>query len=118
MPVATASRVRADMNNKATSLAQQQMEAIRGAGYANLAPDKLVTATLIDSTSPVSANKYRFTNNANTQRDNPANILPAGKGYVTITQYSTDVKEVVVEVEYSDRGTTRTIRLATLVANL
>lgn len=118
MPIATASREKADLMTKATGLAQKQLEAIRGVGYPNLVPTQLQAFGLIDNASPIAANTYSFTNADSAAFDNPATVLPNGVGRLRIEQLEIDLRRVTVEVSYNDRGTTRTARLATLIANL
>lgn len=118
MPTATQSRIKADLNNKATSMAQKQLEAIRGMGYANVSANQLATAGVIDSASPVATNTYSFTNSDSAKLDNPALILPNGVGRVKIEQVDIDLREVIVTVTWNDRGVTRSITLGTLIANL
>ena len=118
MPIATASRTKADLVSRATGLAQKQIEALRGVSYPNLTPTQMLTYGLIDSTTPVATNTYSFTNADALANDSPAVILPNGTGQVTIEQLDFDLRRVTVSVTYNDRGTTRTVRLGTLVANL
>lgn len=118
MPIATSSRVKADLNNKATTLAQKEMEAVRGLGYANLTASSISANGLIDSTSAVSANTYAFTNVDGASKDSPATVLPEGKGFITITQPDIDLRAITVEVTYRQNGRTQSVKLSTLVANL
>lgn len=118
MPVATKSRTRADLNNKATSLVQKQLEAVRGMGYANLTGGALTSAGLIDSESLSASGKYVFTNSDSSYLDNPSLILPQGQGFLQIEQVDLDLRRVTVEVQYVLNGQTRSVKLGTLVANL
>lgn len=118
MPVATASREKADTNNKATSLIQKQLEAVRGIGYGNLTPAQMFTYKLIDSANAVATDTYSWTNVDSANKDNPANVLKSGTGTIKVEAVDTDLRRVTVTVTWSDRGTTRTLRAATLVANL
>lgn len=118
MPIATASREKADLMSKATGIAQKQIEALRGVGYPNLVPSRMLTLGLIDSMTPVATNTYSFTNADTLAFDSPAQVLPSGTGRVMVEQVDFDLRRVTVTITYSDRGTTRTSRLATLVANL
>lgn len=120
MPVANNSRARANMNNKATSLAQKQVEAIRGLGYANATPEQLQKFNLIDSLQPIegTTDTYSFTNVDSAVGDNPSQILPSGQGFVRLQQVDLDLRRVTVEVRYQDRGRQKSVRLGTLIANL
>ena len=118
MPLATAARAKADLMNRAMGLAQKEIEALRGIGYPNLTANQMFANGLIDSVTPVAANTYSFTNADALANDNPARVLPNGVGRVLIEQVDIDLRRVTVWVTYNDRGTTRTVRLGTLVANL
>lgn len=118
MPVATNSRVQANYQNMALSLAQKQMEAVRSLGYANLTPQQMQTNLLIDSATPVDTNTFSFTNVDNAMFDNPSTVLPQGQGRITVEQVELDMRRVTVEVSYNYKGRTQRVRLATLIANL
>lgn len=118
LPIANNSRGRADMQNKAVGLAQKELEAIRGMGYANAAASQLVTYGLIDSATPTTGTTYSFTNSDSAAFDNPARLLPSGQGSVTITQSDIDLKQVTVTVTWVERGVTRSFTTGTLIANL
>lgn len=118
MPTANRSRQKADGTSKAVGLAQKQIEAIRGLGYANVTPSQLATYGLIDSTSAIEANTYAFTNSDSARLDDPALILPSGTGKVKIEQPDNELRRVTVTVGWNDRGRARTFTLGTLVANL
>ncbi len=118
IPMATGSREKADLYNKATSLAQKQIEAVRGLGYANLTPAQLASYGLIDSTATVAANTYSFTNSDSAANDAPSSVLPSGTGTVRIEQVELDLRRVTITVNFRLRGENRSIQVATLVANL
>ena len=78
MPIADIARGKADLMSKATGMAQKQLEAIRGVGYANINAPALAAAGLIDSTTPITTSTYSFTNSDSANRDNPrAELCPA-----------------------------------------
>lgn len=118
MPLATASRAKADLLSRATGLAQKQIEAMRGVGYPNLTAAQMASYGLIDSPTPVATNTYSFTNADALANDSPARVLPNGTGSVMVEQIDVDLRRVTVVVTYRDRGATRTVRLGSLVANL
>jgi len=118
MPVASASRAKSDLYNKATGLAQKQLEAIRGAGYGNITATQLYALGLIDSTEPIEDDTYSFSNSDLASLDSPALVLPSGKGYVSVEQLDLDLRKVVVKVEWDWRGEKRTVTVGTTVANL
>lgn len=118
MPIADVARGKADLLAKATGLAQKQLEAIRGTGYANLNPTSLAGYGLIDSQTAIGTNTYSFSNSDSAKLDNPAKILPSGTGTVKLVQVSTNLMQVIVTVNYSDNQRNRSITLGTVVANL
>lgn len=118
MPIANRARMTADLNNKAVSLAQKQLEAVRGLGYANATPDQLLANGLIDSTTTVGTNTYAFTNSDSASLDNPSRILPSGTGTLKVEQIDLDLRQVTITVNYVDRGKSRSFTVGTLVANL
>lgn len=118
MPIATMSRTKADYQNKATSLAQKQLEAIRSLGYANVTASQLSVYSLIDNLTPVATNTYTWTNVDSGVLDSPANVLPGGTARILVDQPDIDMRRVIVTVYWVDRGRTKSIVLGTLVANL
>jgi len=118
MPVGDRSRITANNQNVALSLAQKQMEAVRTAGYANLSVDRLAALGMIDDTDPISGNTYSFTTCDNAAVDSPADALPQGNGTITINQIAIDLREVIIEVTWFENGRERTVSLGTMVANL
>ncbi|MBS1723931.1 MAG: hypothetical protein JSS66_13370 [Armatimonadetes bacterium] len=117
MPVANRSRAKADMMNRAIGLAQKELEAMKGVD-SSLNPTTLKNAGILDSEVPVSPNKYSFTNADTAAFDNPAKVLPNGKGTVTIELIDIELRRVVVEVTWKENGKDRSYKVGTLVANL
>lgn len=117
LPVGDRSRAKADLNNRALALAQKQIEGLRSMDP-TLRPDQMLAAGLIDSVTPVAPNTYSFTNVDNARFDNPARVLPNGIGRVRVQQVDLELREVVVTVGWRENGRDRTLRLATLVADL
>ena len=118
LPIANNSLARADFQNKAVGLAQKEIEAIRGLGYANVTSTQLATYGLVDSSSPIGENTYSFTNVDSAALDNAALLLPSGTATVTITQADIDLRQVSVTITWNERGSTRTFTDGTLIANL
>ena len=118
MPIADQSRGKADLLNRATGLAQKQLEAIRAVGYQNTNPTQLASTGLIDSSNSISTNTYSFTNSDSANLDNPSLVLPSGKGSVNLTQLSTNLIQVIVSVSYQDSQRSRSVTIGTVVANL
>lgn len=118
MPLANSSRARADMLNKAVSIAQKQIENIRGLGYPKITNSGLFTAGLVQSSTADAQGRLVFTNIDSAAFDAPSNVLPQGKGYVVIQQNGSDRRLVTVRVEWTERNKTRQVVLTTLVANL
>ena len=117
-PIASMSRYKAEMSNKAAGIAQKQLEAIKAAGYANAATTQLVTYGLIDNNTDLGGGTFSFTNSDSANLDNPAKVLPSGTGTVKIEQLATDLRRVTVTVSWNERGTTRSFTVGTLIANI
>lgn len=118
IPIGTTSQGIADLNNKAMGLAQKELEAIRGAGYANTSASQLYANGLIDGTTPVAENTFSFTNADSASKDSPALVLPSGTGKVKVEQLDIDLRRVTVTVNFVDRGTPKQVQVGTLIANL
>jgi hypothetical protein len=113
--------MRADNYNKALNLAQEQLETIRGNGFANATASQLYAYGLIDTESPVTANTYPFSNSSAstpTNLDNPAKVLENGSGTVMVELLNFNLTQVVVTVSWSDRMGSHSVQLGTLIANL
>lgn len=106
------------MRTTAAGLAQKQLEAIKAGGYANVTAQRMFDNGLIDSATPIAPQTYSFTNADAAATDSPAQVLPGGKGTVIVEQLGLELRQVVVEVTYLDRGEPRSFRIGTLVANL
>jgi prepilin-type N-terminal cleavage/methylation domain-containing protein len=117
LPVGDRSRAKADFSNRALALAQKQIEGLRSIDP-TLRPDQMLAAGLIDNVNPVGPDTYSFTNVDNARFDNPARVLPSGTGRVTVRQVDLELREVVVNVGWRENGRDRSLRLATLVADL
>ena len=118
MPIATVSRAKAEAADTASALAQKQIEAVRGLGYANLTGSALLSAGLIDSTTADASGAFAFTNVDDDRNDSPGTALPGGTGSVLIEQVDSELRRVTVRVNWSERGKPRFFVLSTLVANL
>ncbi len=117
MPVANVSRAKADFQNLALSLAQKQMEAVRGVDP-SLSAAILHRAGLIDSTSPIGTNTWSFTNVDHALFDNPARVLPSGTGRITVELIDVELRRVTITVTWREQGQTRTLTIGTLIADL
>lgn len=117
IPTANRSRDMADKSNIAVALAQKQLEAIKGVDP-SLSAAVLFSAGLIDSTTPVSPNKWSFTNVDTAAFDNPARVLKNGEGFITIEQVDIELRRVTVEVRWTEQARQRSIRVGTLVADM
>ncbi|MCW5936082.1 MAG: hypothetical protein KIT11_02090 [Fimbriimonadaceae bacterium] len=117
MPTANRSRAKADLNNLALGLAQKQMEALKGVDAA-LSPEALFAARLIDSKDPVAPNTYSFTNVDSGVSDSPSSVLPNGTGRLRVETVAIELRRVTVEVNWTEEGQPKTVRLGTLIADL
>ena len=118
MPISTVGRTKSRYLNLAAGIAQREMEAIRGSGYANISAASLVTKGLLDSATEVATTTYTFTAVDTASGDQASLVLPSGTGKVKIEQADTDLKRVTVTVSWAERGNTRSYQIGTLVANL
>lgn len=111
LPAANSSRARADMLNKATEIAQKQMEAVKGLGYANLNATALANADLLDSAVPDESGFLRFDNVDSADFGAPWQVLPSGKGRLQIQQVRNDLRSITVRVEWKDRNGAQFVQL-------
>jgi type II secretory pathway pseudopilin PulG len=118
MPMATKTRIKADNMNKAAGMAQKMIEAVRGSGYANVTANQLYGLGLIDSTTPISTNRYATTNVDTASLDNVGRILPGGYSHMIVEQVDIDLRRVTVHIHWVDRGVAKRYVLGTLIANL
>ncbi len=118
MPVATLSRTKADASNRAQAIAQKEMEAARGLGYANLTGPQLSANGLVDDPNGPSAGVWTFTNVDAGANDAPSTVLAGGTGTVAVEQADVELRRLTVQVSWTERGKARSFSLSTLVANL
>lgn len=118
-PIATTSRFKAQQLNRATGLAQKELEAIMATGYANVTPTQLVAYGLLDNSTGNGAGLYTFTNVDLSVKDSPGNVLPQGQGTVLIEQLATDIRRITVTVTWSERGVVnRSVTYGSVIANI
>lgn len=117
LPIATGSRTQAEMMNKAIQIAEKEMEQIKRIGYVNLTATSLFNRGLIDSPAPDEQGRFIFTNVDSELVDSPAQLLPQGQGFVTLSDVDLDLRQVTVEVRWVERTRHRTYRISTLVGN-
>ncbi len=125
MPMANVSRGKAALSNIALGLAQKELEAIRARGYSGSTAEMLAQdrpddgrPMLIDSATEVATNTYSFSNNDVAAHDSPAGVLPGGSGAVVLEQADLDLRRVTVQVNWTELGRPRSVRLGTMIANL
>lgn len=128
VPVANRSRGRAEFNSIATSLAQKQLEMVKGLGYAKLDPTSLYSSGIVQSTGAVdlkaaglttgTASGYESTNLDSGQKDTAANALPSGRSFIELSDVDIDLRQVSVLVFWKDNGNVRSVEVTSLVANL
>lgn len=121
LPVANTSRARADYLNKATNIAQKQLEAIKAGGYSSATGDGLFALGLLDSPAGLPTTppwkRFEFSNTDSANSDAPSQVLPQGKGFVLIRDLKLDLKQVTVKVEWKERGTVRDSSLSAYIGN-
>lgn len=118
MPVANNSRQKANYQNVALSIAQKQMESLRSLGYPNLTAERLLSTGVIDSSTPVAANTYSFTNIDAGAYDSPSIKLPSGQGRLIVEQVGIDLRRVTIQLTWTEAGLQKSVQIGTLVANL
>lgn len=118
MPAANQGVTAATLHQRALNLAEKEVEAIRTAGYANVNATQLTQLGLLDSSTAVSTNTYSFTNSDAASYDSLALVLPSGTGTVTIIQTDIDLVTVVINVNWKDQSTARTVQICTNIANI
>lgn len=121
MPTAKASQTRADMENKATSVAQKQLEAVKAAGYPNLSGPQLHLLGLLDSSSEEDG-KFWFCEVARSdneaESEDERRFLQDMECTLDIVQTDLDLRTVTIEVSWRDGGERRSVELASHIANL
>ncbi|QYK54023.1 MAG: hypothetical protein KF824_03800 [Fimbriimonadaceae bacterium] len=128
VPFANFTRGKADNLNAATSLAQKTSESIRGGGYANSSAQRLADDGKVQSSTAVSISGFSFGTAGETALefttvdaanvDSPAAVLPNGRGYIKSEQVSADLRRVTVIIAWQEKSVWKSVRLATLIANL
>lgn len=128
VPVANFTRGKAELVSLATSLAQKQMELIKGQGYPNVTATRLHDRGLIDSLTQIDLGTTSFGSSGEmaylsktidgSLKDSAEVVLPSGRSYVMTEQVDLDLRRVTVVVAWKERDTWRDIRITTLVANL
>jgi prepilin-type N-terminal cleavage/methylation domain-containing protein len=110
-PTAASMRYKAENVTRATTLAHQTLEQLRGLGYANLGYSALAAASAIDA-SP-SNGPYAITGVRGL-----ATALPGGAGTLTITDEATDLKRARVDITWSGINSSgSTASFVTFIAN-
>lgn len=117
-PTAGVSRSKAETMNRASSLAQKELEAVRSIGYANITVNTLVSKGLLDNNTLLADGAYSFKNADLASGDSAASVLRNGNAELTLTQVSTDLKQVTVVVSWFDGKGTRSVTASTQVANI
>jgi prepilin-type N-terminal cleavage/methylation domain-containing protein len=111
VPTATRMRHKAENITRATMLAHQKLEQLRGVGYTNLTPANLLAAGMIDATPDTSP--YSITGVSGL-----ASELPDGSGTLTITDEATDLKRARVDITWGGIITQgNSVALVTFIAN-
>jgi hypothetical protein len=107
----TCTRRARDIKN-ATAIAQRKVEQFRAINYESLSGPLLLSAGLIDNETD--SNGYSFTS-----VDGVASNLTNGTGNVVITEKSSDMKQVVVTVSWTESasGSARNVILRTYITD-
>ncbi|MEP0765283.1 MAG: hypothetical protein HRF45_01905 [Fimbriimonadia bacterium] len=117
LPLGHFARQKADLTNKAAGLANRQLEEVRSVGYPNLDPSTLQGLGIIDSITR-GDHGYPFTNASSNRGDAVSTLLPNGQAWLDLYDIGLDLKSVVITVQWTEKGRTRTVRMATMIGNL
>jgi hypothetical protein len=118
MPVATVGRGKAKYQQRAVNFSNKQIELVRSMGYANINPQKLAAATVIDSDQPVASDTYSCNTVDQAHGDRISDAVPNGNATLKIEQIDQELKRVTVKVTWQENQRSREFELGTLVANL
>ena len=97
MPMAAKGSRMVSNYQQASSLAQNKIDEIRAVGYGRIDYTDLLAASIIDS-SPT-ASPYSFTGVGAL-----ATIFPGASGTITVTDFTTTIKQVSVTVSWAGSG--------------
>ena len=111
-PISTKSQLMVSNHQQALGLIQHKIDQIRAVGYGRLTYQELKDAGIIDASPTTSPFAY-------TTVDTLTTLYPAASGTITISDFSTTIRQVTVSLTWS--GSARrvgngTLSLTTLVA--
>lgn len=112
IPVSTKSQTSADRYLEASGLVQRKIDQMRSLGYGRLTKLELINAGI--AASETSVNKYAFTSTAA-----GLTTFSNGNGVITISDFSTTIKQIQVDFSWKDSGgqaTPRSLSVTTLIA--
>ena len=111
-PAASRMRWKGENVTRATTIAQQKLEQLRGQGYDGLTSSSLLAAGIVDA-SPTSS-PYSITTASGL-----GTALPSGTGTLTITDAGTDLKQAQVDITWGGLITQgNSVTLIAYIANL
>jgi prepilin-type N-terminal cleavage/methylation domain-containing protein len=116
-PTGDRSRIKANYENTAISIAQRQVEQLRGIGYSSLTGPRLSELGVVSS-STATTEGFPFSTTNSGVLDSSSVSLPQGEAYVRVQQVGIDFKEVLVTVSWQEGSRRRSIKVGTMVANL
>lgn len=111
-PMAAKTQTMAANHQQALGIAQHKIDQLRAVGYGRLTYTELKNAGIIDSTTTTSPFRY-------TVVDDLASLYPTAIGTITVTDFSTTIRQVTVTLTWSNsarRQGNGTLSLMALVA--
>ncbi|HLO99216.1 MAG TPA: prepilin-type N-terminal cleavage/methylation domain-containing protein, partial [Fimbriimonas sp.] len=112
LPISAKSQVSADRYLEASGLVQRKVDQMRSLGYGRLSETELTTAGIAGA--KVSTDKYSFTSD-----DAGLTTFSNGTGTITISDFSSTIKQIQVDFSWKDSGgqaTPRSLSVTTLIA--
>jgi hypothetical protein len=129
MPLANNGQYKAEKANTALSLARKQIESIGSYAYANVRPDQIHAAGLLDNETLVNLRTvmnygstdymaYEWSNVDAGLTDSPNRMLPNSRAFMHIDQVDRHTRRVDVIVFYMDRNIPRYLKLSKTFVSL
>lgn len=100
MPMSAKTQTMVECYQQATSLAQHKIDQLRAVGYGRLTYDELSDAEIIDASPTASPFSFKTA-------DGLLNIYKNATGTITVSDYSSDIKQVVVALTWTGAGVTQ-----------
>lgn len=112
MPTATKTGKMVGNSSQAASLVQHKIDQLRGVGYGRLTYKELSNAGIVDTSPNTSPFSFKVVDNLNSLYTNPV-------ATVTVSDFTTDIRQVTVTLTWSGNGnkpSSGTITASALIA--